>query len=179
MTNESKIVIGVSIIFFIVIFKMCSGGNENHNDYKEISDKYVKSKTKKRNSTKDEKVIYMKREGGVYKIPCKVNGVELEFIFDTGAADVSLSSVEANFLYKRGLITDNDFLGKQNYITASGEIVENTQVILREIEIDGLMLYDVEASISDEMSAPLLLGQSAIQKLGTIQINGNKLIIIN
>ena len=41
------------------------------------------------------------------------------------------------------------------------------------------MLYDVEASISDEMSAPLLLGQSAIQKLGTIQINGNKLIIIN
>ena len=101
MTNESKIVIGVSIIFFIVIFKMCSRNNDNHNDYKQSNDKYVNTKEKKRNISKDKKVIYMKREGGVYKIPCKVNGVELEFIFDTGAADVSLSSVEANFLYKK------------------------------------------------------------------------------
>ncbi|MDO9154051.1 MAG: transposase [Paludibacter sp.] len=30
--------------------------------------------------------IKMQKEGGVYKIPCIVNGLKLNFIFDTGAS---------------------------------------------------------------------------------------------
>ena len=37
----------------------------------------------------------MRKEGGISIVPCKVNGLDLEFIFDTtGAADVSLSLTE-------------------------------------------------------------------------------------
>jgi hypothetical protein len=36
----------------------------------------------------------MRKEGGISIVPCKVNGLVLEFIFDTGAADVSLSLTE-------------------------------------------------------------------------------------
>lgn len=40
-------------------------------------------------------VIQMKRQGGVSIIPCKVNGLQLSFIFDTGASDVTISLTEA------------------------------------------------------------------------------------
>ena len=32
-------------------------------------------------------VIMMNKEGGIYTVPCKVNGLPLQFIFDTGASD--------------------------------------------------------------------------------------------
>ena len=39
-----------------------------------------------------------KMPGGTYEVPCTINGLPLKFIFDTGASDVTLSSVEANFM---------------------------------------------------------------------------------
>ena len=36
---------------------------------------------------------------------------------------------------------------------------------------------DVKATIKDQLNAPLLLGQSAIEKLGKVTIDGYKLII--
>mgnify|MGYP002776377742 CR=1 FL=1 len=43
-------------------------------------------------------VIIMNKENGVYTVPCKINGLSLKFIFDTGASDVSISLTEAMFL---------------------------------------------------------------------------------
>lgn len=48
---------------------------------------------------------------------------------------------------------------------------------LRTVEIGGLPLHNVEASVVHSLSAPLLFGQSAIQKLGPIKLDGDKLII--
>ncbi len=121
----------------------------------------------------------IKQEGGTYLIPCKVNSVPMNFIFDTGASVVNISMTEAIFLIKNGFIKKEDIKGITYAQIANGEIVENTKIILRKIEIGGLELNNIEASVSHNMTAPLLLGQSAIQKLGTIQLEGNKLIIKN
>ena len=51
--------------------------------------------------------------------------------------------------------------------------------MLREIEIGGIILKDIKANIIHEIAAPLLLGQSAIKKLGPYQIDGSKLTINN
>lgn len=124
--------------------------------------------------------VYMTNEGnGVYTIPCKVNGIPLKFIFDTGASDVVISLSEARFMLKNGYLNSDDIVGTSYSQIANGQITENTKIILREIEIQGLKLYDVTASVIHELSAPLLLGQSAIQKLGKIQLNGNELTIYN
>lgn len=48
---------------------------------------------------KEDEVSFAK-EGGVCKVKCSINGLPLHFIFDTGAADVSISSVEATFMIK-------------------------------------------------------------------------------
>ena len=124
-------------------------------------------------------VIEMTPMGNVYSLPGKVNGLELNFIFDTGASDVSLSMTEAIFMIKNGYLIEDDFTGVSYSQIANGDIVENTTVLLREVEIGGIKLLNVKASISHTLGAPLLLGQSAIQKLGPIQLSGNKLIIQN
>lgn len=125
-----------------------------------------------------QKVIFMDYENGVYKIPCQVNGIPMKFILDTGASDVSISLTEASFLSKQGLLNKDDIIGSVEYQIANGEIKEGTKIVLREINIDGLILKNVKANIVHAQNAPLLLGQSAISKLGTIQIEGNKLVIL-
>ncbi len=122
--------------------------------------------------------IRMEEDGGVYKVPCEVNGLRMKFIFDTGASNVCLSLAEARFMLENDYISKEDILGSSKSQIADGSIVENTIVRLKEIKISGLTLRDVEATITHSFGAPLLLGQSAIQKLGTIQINGNELTIL-
>ena len=121
--------------------------------------------------------IQMEKDGGVYKLPCKVNGVEMKMIFDTGASSVCLSLASALFLYQNGYIKDADIKGMGYSSTASGDIVDNMKIIIRDIEIAGKHLYNVEGVVMKSLDAPLLLGQSAIQKLGKITIDKNRLII--
>ncbi len=126
-------------------------------------------------------VIQMKREGGVSIVPCKVNGLNLSFIFDTGASDVTISLTEASFMLKNGYLKKEDIIGSEKYLDARGNISEGITINLREIEIEGLKLYNVKASIVKSMEAPLLLGQSALSKLGTIylDLDKNQLTIVS
>lgn len=120
----------------------------------------------------------MEKSGGVYLLPCVVNGVKMNFIFDTGASNVSISLTEALFLLKNGYLEDYDILGSSLSKVADGSIVENTEINLHSIEVNGIIITDVKAVVSNSIDAPLLLGQSAIQKLGKIEISGDSLYII-
>ena len=123
--------------------------------------------------------IKLNKEGGVYTTFCKVNGLQLKFIFDTGASNVSLSSVEAVFMLKNGYLSKDDIKGSTYNQLANGEIIKNTTVTLRDVEIAGITIHNVKATIIDNIKAPLLLGESFIQRLGRIELNGNILTIYN
>ena len=120
---------------------------------------------------KGKAVIKMRKESGVYYIPCKINGTEMEFIFDTGASDITMSLTEARFLNKQGKLTEDDFSDTQLYQTADGSIHEGMVVILRKVEIGNRELRNVQASIINNEGAPLLLGQSALAAFGKISID--------
>jgi len=66
----------------------------------------------------------MKEIRGVYEIPVEINGSKMNFIFDTGATDITISATEARFLYKQGTLTREDILGTQMYQIADGSISE-------------------------------------------------------
>lgn len=122
--------------------------------------------------------VYMTLDkSGVYTIPCEVNGLKLRFVFDTGAADVSLSLVEAAFMLKNGYINADDFIGTNTYSLADGSLEDNMVVNLRQIKIGSKTLYNVKACISSKIKASLLFGQSAIQKLGKYSVEGNVLTL--
>lgn len=111
------------------------------------------------------------REGGGCKVKCKINGLPLHFVFDTGASDVSISSVEANFMAKNDFLAPSDILGTQYYRNASGDLNEGTVINIREVQIGSLRLNNVRASVVKSQAAPLLLGQSVISRLGKIEID--------
>ena len=90
------------------------------------------------------KVIPMKKMvGNTYLIACKVNGLPLNFIFDTGASSVTLSRKEAVFMLKNGYLSTNDIIGQTSYQTADGDISIGTTIKLKKIEISGLVLYNI------------------------------------
>lgn len=131
------------------------------------------------NNIYSQKTIEMKKINGIYQIPCKVNGIPMNFVFDTGASDVTISVTEAKFLLKQGLLEKVDFIENVNYKMANGEIIEGTKINLKTVEIGGVLLKNISASVIYKQNAPLLLGQSALSKLGQYSINGNQLIINN
>lgn len=124
-------------------------------------------------------VIPMQYDGGVYKVACKVNGAKMKMIFDTGASEVSLSFDMAQYLYENDYISDFDFIESGKTQIADGRIVDHMKINIRDFEIGGQHLANVTAIVMLNQSAPLLMGQSAIKKLGRIQIEDGKLVILD
>ena len=124
-------------------------------------------------------IIEMEEYGGVYRVPCTVNGAKMKLIFDTGASNVCLSLPMAEYLFDNGYLDKSDIQGSGSSSVADGRIVDHIIVNLKDIEIGGQHLYNVEAIVIDGQNSPLLMGQSAIQKLGSLTLEGNKLILHN
>lgn len=126
----------------------------------------------------EEVILPMEQEGGVKYIWIEINGVRLKFIFDTGASDIFISPTEAMVLMRQGTLTEDDFIGKQNYQDATGRISEGLIVNLRSVKIGNQELKNVKASISDNENSPLLFGQTALERFGKIEIdNQNQRVI--
>lgn len=117
--------------------------------------------------------VSMRKEGGVYLVPIIVNGLNLDFIFDTGASSISLSSAEALVMLRQGQITQDDIVGQQQFKDATGGVSVGTIVLLRTVQIGDITLENVEATIVDNIQAPLLLGQTALAKFGKVTIDYN------
>lgn len=118
-------------------------------------------------------------QGGVVSVKCTINELPLSFIFDTGASTVSISQLEANFMLKNGYLNKNDIVGTNYFIDANGDVSEGTVINLREVEFGGFKLNNIQASVVRNQKAPLLLGQSVLGRLGSIEIdNPNRKLII-
>lgn len=119
------------------------------------------------------------KKGGVTQVKCEVNGLPLHFIFDTGASSISISSVEAMFMLKNEYLNEKDIMGTSYFSDANGDISEGTVINLKDVKIGDAVLHDVKASVVHNQKAPLLLGQTAFQKFGKMEIdNENKVVNI-
>ena len=146
---------------------------------KKVQERICAFKGEETNDKNDERVVEIPftKAGGVTKVECTINNLPLNFIFDTGASDVTISQVEANFMYKNGYLDSRDIVGKKTYQVATGAIAVGTTIILKEIEFGGLILRDVRASVVETQNAPLLLGQTVLQRLGKIEIDNSQRIL--
>ena len=117
------------------------------------------------------------RRGGVCEVPCTINDLPLYFIFDTGASDVTISQVEANFMLKNKYLNAADIMGRRSYMTANGDISEGTVINLRSVKFGDAVLTNVKASVVKSQNAPLLLGQTVLERLGKIEIDNAKKVL--
>lgn len=162
---------GITVLIFVlvILFSRNEKKDRLNAQRKELSPPSV-SKGKPR-------VVKMRKQGGVYYMPARINGQELEFIFDTGASEVLISQIEATLLWKQGRLAEEDIIGQVQSQIADGSIIVNTAIILRTVEVAGVILHNIEATVADNIQAPLLLGQSVMSKFGAFTMDYEKSIV--
>lgn len=125
--------------------------------------------------------IPFNQQGGVKLVDVSVNGFGFKMIFDTGCSSTLISVAEARYLYEKGYLTEEDFLGTTQSQIADGSIVEDMVVNLREVVIGGKILCtDVTATVSSNNNAPLLLGNEILDRVASYSVdNENQTINFN
>jgi aspartyl protease family protein len=118
------------------------------------------------------KALTLSRDGsGQFTLRVEVNGSEVEFLVDTGADVVALTEAEAEAL---GVLPDESEF-EPSMQTASG-VGYGAPITIEEIEIAGQKLHDVEAVVVKDLGTNLL-GQSALRRLGSVELKGDKMVI--
>lgn len=124
-------------------------------------------------------IVPFRTVGGVKYVKVTVNGMGVDMILDTGCSGALISVAEANYLYQKGRLSVDDIVGVAQSQIADGSIVENMVVNLREVVIgDKIVCPNVQATVSNNISAPLLLGNGVLDRAASFTIdNENKVII--
>lgn len=176
----------VSILLISILFFGCNSSDTS--DKKNVFD-YGSSETQSppnipEKTTEAEKrdvfdetnknVLKMENQNGVRYVWVEINGINLKFIFDTGASSICISSAEATVLFRQGTLTEEDIIGSQSFQDATGQISEGTKINLRTVKIGNIVLENVEATVIDNVNAPLLLGQTVLEQFGKIEIDNEK-----
>ena len=175
----------ITVIFFITscsdnidnIFNVSADGQNTSNTKKDNSD--FMSEAEDQGFFDHENEIKMEEENGVKYVWIKINGISLRFIFDTGASDISISSAEFAVLFRQGTLRKEDILDVEYFRDATGKITAGRNINLREVQIGSKTLKNVSATVVNNIDAPLLLGQSVLERFGSIEIlNKENLIIL-
>ena len=176
--QKNKVITVMLVAFSLASCAHKSGHNKKEENQvrSEVSNDYIQNDTRGSSDRSDRKIddhtkITMEKKGGIYFVPITVNGLNLNFIFDTGASSISLSIAEALVMERQGMITEEDIVGQTEFADATGTISVGTVILLRTVQIGDIVLHNVEASVVDNIQAPLLLGQTALAKFGKVTID--------
>lgn len=115
-------------------------------------------------------VPFHRTASSLVEVQVSINGEPFNMLWDTGASVTSISSLELAKLIKQGKITPQDYVDTVRMTYADGSASTEYIFHINEIYIQGLdnqylRLTDVAAVVSDNASAPLLLGQNVISNL--------------
>jgi hypothetical protein len=125
-----------------------------------------------------EMIVPIVSDGGTFRVPVTINGqLTLEFVIDSGAADVSVPADVVMTLLRTGTITDTDFLGKQTYKLADGSTVPSQQFVIRTLKVGDKTLENIVGSIAP-VTGSLLLGQSFLRRFNTWSIDNQRQALI-
>jgi clan AA aspartic protease (TIGR02281 family) len=104
--------------------------------------------------------VPLKKDGGTFGVPVEINGaLTLDFIVDSGAADVSIPSDVFLTLIRAGTIQDTDVTGEQIYVLADGSKSKAVTFTIKSLKVADTIVQNVRGSVAAPQGV-LLLGQS-------------------
>jgi hypothetical protein len=122
--------------------------------------------------------VPLTREGGVYVVPVQINGaITLDFVVDSGAAEVNIPADVVMTLVRAKTIAPSDFLPGATYVLADGTRVESRRFTIRLVRIGDHVVQNVPASIG-EVTSQLLLGQSVLERLGRWSLDSSRGVMV-
>ena len=115
---------------------------------------------------------------GVKVVPVGINNLEeIDFIFDTGASETTVTSDIVSVLIRQKVINENDFLPGKSYSLADGSIVKSPRFVIKSLKIGNMVFDNVEATIVSTNADPLL-GQNVLSKFKNVSQNNQEGYII-
>jgi len=124
----------------------------------------VKSKT---NATGQVEVILKRNRAGHYVSAGTINGNEVVFLLDTGATNVAIGETTARKLALKP--------GRAVQVSTANGITTGHQTMIDHLSIGQIILYNVRAIITPNLSE-ILLGMSALKQIEFTQ-KGNTLVL--
>jgi len=113
-----------------------------------------------------------RRRDGHFYITAKLDGVDIDFIVDTGATEIVLSKADA----RRLGFNPDDLLFLNSARTANGE-VGLALVVIEQLELGPLLDENIRAWVNEGELDTSLLGMSYLSLFQSIEIRGNELIL--
>jgi predicted aspartyl protease len=119
-------------------------------------------------------------DSGTFEVPVTINDrLTLNFVVDSGAADVSIPADVVLTLVRTGTVAEADFLGEQTYKMADGSPVPSRQFLIRSMKVGDKTLANVVGSIAP-VAGSLLLGQSFLNRFKSWSLdNQRRALILN
>ena len=118
--------------------------------------------------------VSMKKEGGTYAVPVKINdSFTLDFVVDSGSADVSVPADVVLTLMRMNTIRPNDFLGNRTYQLADGSTLPSPTFRIRSLKVGGRVVENVIGNVANVESSPLL-GQSFLERFKSWKIDNKR-----
>lgn len=160
------------VLAFIAICTMSCGNNGNIKAVP-VFEEYTDDSF---NDESDIVAIPFIVQDGVKLVDVEINdAIKVKMIVDTGCSGALISLSEARYLAEIGSLTADDILGEGQSMVADGRIVVNAMVRLKKLTIGGqLKALDVTATVSDNISAPLLLGNEVLDRVKSIVIDNEE-----
>ena len=122
--------------------------------------------------------IRLEREGGAYLVPVRINdAITLNFVLDTGAADVAILADVFLTLARTGTVKKSDFIGKGTYVLADGSEQPSDRFVLHELRVGDHIIRNVIANVAPVKGDPLL-GQSFLSKLPAWTIDNQRHVLV-
>jgi clan AA aspartic protease (TIGR02281 family) len=122
--------------------------------------------------------IALRNAGGVYVARVRINNaINLDFVVDSGAADVNIPADVAMTLARAGTISDSDFITDQEYRVADGSTLRSERFMVRELKIGGRIVQNIVASIGSP-KGELLLGQSFLARFRSWSVDNSRHVLV-
>jgi aspartyl protease family protein len=116
-------------------------------------------------------IVYTANERGHVVLDAEVNGAPVRMLVDTGASLVALTPADA-----RAAGINPASLAFSGHVQTANGAARMAPVILREIRIGQLSIYDVPASVLEHLNVSLL-GMSFLSRLQGYEMRDGKLTI--
>jgi clan AA aspartic protease (TIGR02281 family) len=117
---------------------------------------------------------------GSFFVSVRINGaMTAKFVVDSGASFVALPQDLMDALTRSGALAASDILGKERYVAADGKRHKSMRLMLRQLDVGGHTVTNVEAGVVPAHAAALL-GMSFLAKFKSWTLdNGRHVLIIS
>ena len=178
------IVLVVILITIIVGSRSCDSEPASENatplfDYDESTEEASDYEETSAHSGDIVEVPFEYDNNGLKVVKVKINNtLTIDMIIDSGCTSTLISLAEADYLWKKGVLTKYDFIGNTKSRLANGKIVNNMMFNLKEIVIgDKLVAHNVEVCVSDNVNSGLLLGNEVLDRAASYTVDTEAKVI--